>query len=76
MKLFDNLFTKVTDLSHKSNRIGKAADHLLSRVVPEEVAEAICQTTACSGCIFGKKVCHEVCCGWTGCSTKVELRNC
>lgn len=76
MKLFDNLFTKVTDLSHKSSRIGKVADSLLSRVVPEETAEAFCQTIVCSGCLFGKKVCQEYCCSWTGCGTNIELRDC
>lgn len=63
--LTDKLFTKVVSLSRTPSTVAQVADNLLSRLVPQEdVSAQVCQTLACSGCLWGRKLCTKVCCSF------------
>ncbi|NOK57316.1 MAG: hypothetical protein GFH27_549309n50 [Chloroflexi bacterium AL-W] len=54
-----NLFTKVTDLSNRTNTFTKLADHLLSRVAPQqEAAGSNCVAIGCCSDGRGKFRCY------------------
>lgn len=60
-KLTNKLFTNVVNFTTTPSAIAKAADKLLSRILPEENAAAVICFIVCGGCFLRLRVCRRCC---------------